>query len=109
LSPPLNIVTIDGDGREDDPNCLHCHLAKAITAWAEAHPLKGLSEMVLEVGEALGELVASDSVECDAKEFSHRLAELMNHVDECAREMRDAIAEKLAKDAARANERGRAH
>ena len=109
MSPPLDVVTLNEDEREDDPNCLHCHLGKVLAAWAEAHPLKSLSEMVFEVAEALGEMVASDAIECDTREFAIRVSETMDHVSGCAHEMRDHIAVKLEKDEAKAKERSRAH
>lgn len=111
MSPPVDVKLIDGDDAPADPNCLHCWLGSAIDAWSQAHPQKGLDEMILEVAEVLGEMHASDAVDCDVKEFWLRLNQVIVHTLRCAQEMRDTIAQKLAKDAAAAaaKEKPRAH
>lgn len=110
MSPPLDVKLIGGEDEPVDPECLHCHLGLAIPAWSEAHPRKGMDEMILEVAEVLGEMVASEAIECDSREFSLRLNEIIGHTLRCAHEMRDTIAQKLAQDAAEAaKEKPRAH
>jgi hypothetical protein len=106
---PVDVLNIDEDPSPTDPECLHCYLAPVIQKWSEDHPLKDLSAMVLEVAEVLGELAASDAVDCDAKEFAQRISQVAAHMLVSANEMRQCIARKLAKDAAAAKERSRAH
>lgn len=100
MSPPLHVEDIGEDEGPADPNCLHCYLGEAIEAWSNAHPEKGLDEMLLEVAEVLGEMAASDGAEKDAREFASSVNQLCAHVHGCALQMRQWIARKLAKDAA---------
>lgn len=111
MSPPLDVKVLEGEDAPEDPECLHCHLGSAIPAWAEAHPHKALDEMILEVAAVLGEMTASEAMDCDVKEFSLRLSQVIAEVLKSAHEMRDTIAAKVAKDAAAAaaKEKPRAH
>lgn len=107
MSPPLEVNELDGEPA--DPDCLHCYLGSVIDSWSEAHPTKGLDAMILEVAEVLGEMAASEAMDCDNRQYVRSMTELVAHVLRYANEMRMRIAEKVAKDKADQERKSRAH